>query len=96
MEGRKRQKGKDLVREKDLDRKRSGSGGSARQRKTSRDRDGRKKNNAAPVTFQCHSSDDDNSSIDPEDINEVNHWSDDEDEFEEPYEVAAARQGEKE
>eukprot|EP00971_Amphidinium_carterae_P113066 2239632-Amphidinium_carterae.1 len=73
------------------DRKRSGSGGQARQRKTSQDKGGRNRKDAAPVTLRCHSSDDDTSSVDPEDINEVNHWSDEDDEFQEPYEVAAVR-----
>eukprot|EP00971_Amphidinium_carterae_P350586 6491635-Amphidinium_carterae.2 len=50
---------------KSSDRKRSGSGGKARQRKTSNDRKYKSKNNATPVTFRCHSSDDDNSSVDP-------------------------------
>eukprot|EP00971_Amphidinium_carterae_P259546 5150045-Amphidinium_carterae.2 len=71
------------------------------QRRGSRDRKGsggrnrgsdRKRSGSGAPRFGASAEDESRQGVDPEDVNEVNHWSDDEDEFEEPYEVAAARQ----
>eukprot|EP00971_Amphidinium_carterae_P314331 6247916-Amphidinium_carterae.1 len=79
-------------RNRNNNRKRSGSRDSSRDKKKGQPRDKRRGRDAAPVIIGCNSSDDDASSIDPEEVNDVCPWSEDEEESctEETADIAAA------